>query len=563
MTPELPRPGPAPGLKDAFTCGKTDTGSTPRRLWRLTGSQYRNTLAVAFMGQRHKWGQRPPALNFDPIVPFDPPNSADRFSNLAWSYAMGDGEMRLAIQASKDLATRLVAAAKADNRPCLGKKPLGDCVKELVTARGAILFRRPLTADEVTEFVQMATANQVMLGDDRAVAMVFQSLLMSPHFLFRLEQGSSAADPSGATRLTPFELASALSFALTDFPPDDDLWKAAEANTLGTPEQIRAQVERLIGVTDPIAAKDNTPAFSLFENRPINRFFSEYVPYKNVHQVFKDPKYKFHVPEKLEDETAALVKDVLSTNGRNDFLKTLLTSADGFIHGDVLGSYNLDKILTQDQFCKNTGDHNCANRHRLTFPMGQRAGLLTQPAFLVAFSKPEETEPVQRGRFIAESLLCRTVPDLPIGEVPVLPDLGPSTMRDRLSHHSIEPRCSGCHQMMDSMGLALEIYDHLGRYREVESAKTIDSAGVLSGSENQDGAFKNAVDLMARLGSSSLVSQCFVRHSFAYWLGRQDGVGDGCALVAAQAAFSKTGDYVELLASFFTSRPFLYRRIEK
>jgi hypothetical protein len=82
---------------------------------------------------------------------------------------------------------------------------------------------------------------------------------------------------------------------------------------------------------------------------------------------------------------------------------------------------------------------------------------------------------------------------------------------------------------------------------------------MLTGSGNQDGPFQSAVDLLTKLGSSTTVNQCFVRHSFAYWLGRLDAPGDGCSMAAVATAFGKNGDYVELLASLFSSRSFLFR----
>jgi hypothetical protein len=565
-TPPLDRPGASPALAEAFKCGKPEAASTPRRLWRLSKEQYTASIWTLFHGRMSSTRRMP--SDYGTLVPWDPPNPADRFSNLAWSYSMGDGEMRLAYQAARELSTRLVAAIRQDSgRSCIGKIPLGDCVKQLVTARGPLLYRRPLTADEVTELVTTATTNQPMLGDDRAIAVVFQMLLMSPHFLYRVELGLGPA-AGGANRLDPYELAAALSLGLADAPPDEELWKAAEAGQLGTAAELRAHVERLLRAqvtVKPETAKDDTPGKGpTFGSHPIlQRFFAEYVPYRQVFQVFKEPsRYRFHDPEKLVSDTEHLIRDLLNKSGRKDFLKTLLTTSDGYVHGNSLPSYNLDKTFTQDQFCKNTGDHNCARANPVMLPTGQRAGLLTQPSFLAALSKPEETEPVQRGRFVAETLLCRTVPELPIGQVPQLPNAGPITMREKLVQHSKDPGCAACHSLMDDLGLALESFDHLGRYRELESGKPIDASGELSGTGDRDGPFKNGVELLDRLAGSRVAGQCFVRHSFAYWMGRPDAAGDACALTDAFAAYQKGGDYVELIASLFTSRSFLYRSMQ-
>jgi hypothetical protein len=165
---------------------------------------------------------------------------------------------------------------------------------------------------------------------------------------------------------------------------------------------------------------------------------------------------------------------------------------------------------------------------------------------------------VQRGRFVAEHLLCRTVPDLPIGQVVSLPEIV-GTMREKLALHTKDPACGACHRLMDPLGLAFEVYDHLGRYRTMEGTRPIDASGAVTGTTDRDGAFKDAVELLGRLADSTTVSQCFVRHAFTYWMGRQDGQGDGCSLVGAHAAFTRAGDHLELLASLFSSRSFLYR----
>lgn len=538
-------PPPPPDLASAFSCNKPGSGAGPQRIWRLSVTQLKRTVNTLFSG-------RPTATNkpkdASMIEPWDPPNPADRYTNLAWSYGVSDGEFVLGLQSAHDVANRLLPNLKS--KGCLGKQAIGDCVKTTVNQYGPLLFSRPLDPAEVADYAAIATANAPQLGDDRAMAVVIEMMLLSPNALFRTELGGGAPDASGAVHLTPYETAAALSYSVSDAPPDDVLWKAAQDNALNTPEQLRPHIDRMLSAG--LAAQDS-----------VTRFFREYLRYYNVFQVFKDAtRYPFHKPADLAKETDDEIADMLTTAGHKDFLKTMLTSGDVFIHGSTPQSYNLESQYNSNLLCKMTGDFNCVKTHKVAAPPGQRAGLLTQPSFLASFSKPEETEPVQRGRFIAENLLCRSIPSPEgvIGMIPPLPDLGPNvTMRDRLSMHSKDPRCASCHMLMDPLGLPLEAYDHVGRFRSMENGKTIDASGTLGGSGNQDGAFMGPLELMNKLASSNTVAQCFVRQTFTYWMGRQDASGDSCSLTAALSAFQKGGDYGELLASLFSSRSLLWR----
>jgi hypothetical protein len=192
-------------------------------------------------------------------------------------------------------------------------------------------------------------------------------------------------------------------------------------------------------------------------------------------------------------------------------------------------------------------------------PATQRAGLLTHPAFLAGHAAFEETLPVKRGRFVNESLLCRDIPEAPLEVVAKLPSAN-STMREKLAVHSKEPSCAACHDLLDPPGLALEAYDAYGRYRSTQFGKPIDAGGVLTGTADADGPFKDAVDLSRRLAGSTTVEQCFVRHAFRYYMGRQEDGFDGCGLDTAVRAYaSGAGDLHALVASLFTSSSFLDR----
>jgi hypothetical protein len=279
----------------------------------------------------------------------------------------------------------------------------------------------------------------------------------------------------------------------------------------------------------------------------VQRFFREYLQYERVDDVFKEPKlFPFHNPTLLTDDTAAWIQALLERDGGKKMLRALLTDASAVVRKKTAPSYDVDAATVGDK------------PQLVTLP--NRAGLLTQPSVLAALSESDHNDPVKRGKFILETLLCGQVPSLPIGQIPPLPEArADTTLRSRLAMHTAEPACRTCHQWLDPLGLGLESYDHVGRFRTMEAGRPVDASGELRGAGEVDGPFQGAAELAAKLAASPVVSACFVRHTFRYWMGRQERPEDGCGLRAAHEAFRKDGDYVALLQDLFTSRAFLER----
>jgi hypothetical protein len=115
---------------------------------------------------------------------------------------------------------------------------------------------------------------------------------------------------------------------------------------------------------------------------------------------------------------------------------------------------------------------------------------------------------------------------------------------------------------MDPIGLGFEAFDHYGRPRAMEAGKPVDASGTLVGSGDRDGPFADARDLLGRLSTSRRAAECFVSHSFEYWMGRKAAVSDGFALSRAATGYETAGgDYTALLKAFFSSDSFLTRKL--
>jgi hypothetical protein len=203
-----------------------------------------------------------------------------------------------------------------------------------------------------------------------------------------------------------------------------------------------------------------------------------------------------------------------------------------------------------------------------------RAGLLTHPAWLIAHSLNDTTDPIRRGKWIRERLLAGTVPDLPITVDATIPEDHTKTLRERLAVTE-QQECWRCHQQMNPLGYPFEIYDDFGRFRTEESldklpksngrhpSKPVHSSGVLTGTGNQklDGDVQDALELIDRLAASDRVRQSIIRHAFRYFMGRNEMLTDSQTLIAADKDYLKSdGSFNALIVSLLTSDSFLYRK---
>src|SRR6185436_8947720 len=181
---------------------------------------------------------------------------------------------------------------------------------------------------------------------------------------------------------------------------------------------------------------------------------------------------------------------------------------------------------------------------------------LTHPALLANLASAEGSDPIKRGVFVTEALLCLSLPD-PAANIPDLPAPRPGlSMRQRLEQHRAAPACASCHQLFDPVGLALENYDSNGRYRQTDEGVPIDSSADVQQGTDLDGHYADGQAWLARVPTSAAVRDCMVQRWLEYALRRDLGPGDTCAAAAIQRQFRERGDLTALLASIATSGPF-------
>lgn len=223
---------------------------------------------------------------------------------------------------------------------------------------------------------------------------------------------------------------------------------------------------------------------------------------------------------------------------------------------------------------------------RQPFKISNRMGILTHPAWLTAHSLNVSTDPVVRGKWIREKLLAGFIPDVPITVDAAIPEDHNRTLRQRLHAKTSASACWRCHEAMNPLGYAFEMYDDLGRFRTEEELEypehlvkeapdigpytrntyrkvALDTTGHLSGTgdEKLDGEVANALDLIARLAKSDRVRQSIIRHAFRYFMGRNEMLSDSQTLIAAdQAYLNSGGSFNAVIISLLSSDSFIYRK---
>ena len=411
--------------------------------------------------------------------------------------------------------------------------PDDACATELIERVGRLLFRRPLTDEELAARVDVARASSAELRDFyEGLELALVSFLVSPEFLFRVEEAEpDPADPS-RFRLTSISIASRLSYLLWNTTPDEELLAAGESGALVDELGITEQVERLLA-----SPKLETG---------LRAIFSDLYDLKQVDDglVRKDatlfPAYTQPMIEEAKEQTLRTI--VAHLTEERDY-RTLFTTPESFMTRRLGVIYQVPVATASGWepyvFAQDAG----------------RAGLLSHVSLNALHSHAGRSSATLRGKFVREVLLCQTVPDPPADvDFSILEDTSGQllTSRDRLEVHVTNDACAGCHNLMDPIGLALEKFDAIGMYREKENGAFIDSSGELDGVPYDD-----ATGLGEALSQHPDLGPCLVRSLYRYSVGREAEGGEEALLEELNRRFADSGYVVsDLLRDILSSEGF-------
>lgn len=373
-------------------------------------------------------------------------------------------------------------------------------------------FRRPVREEEVERLLAMFDrAFQRGDGFEPAVKLALQAVLISPHFLFLVEQEPEA---EGVYRLGHYELASRISYFLWASMPDDELLALANEQKLYDENVLRGQVRRMLADAKARGLADS--------------FATQWLSIGALGDTVKPdperfPEFDAQLAADMRAEAVGLVELVL----REDRSVLELLDADYVLVNDRLAAhYGLPPVEGPEL-------------RRVPLEDRRRGGVLGLGAVLTATSFPLRTSPVLRGKWVLEQLLGAHIPPPP-PDAGVLPqDDRPRdglTLRQQLEAHRTQPQCAACHQRMDPLGFGLESFDAIGRTRHHAGGKPIDSSGVLPTGESFAGPTELKQALRARQGE---FLANLARKMFGYAMGRDLNRFDQCVIddcVAALAA---------------------------
>jgi hypothetical protein len=361
-------------------------------------------------------------------------------------------------------------------------------------------------------------------------------MLMSPHFLFRIERDPDPRNPALVHEVSQYELASRISYFLWSSMPDDELMALAEAGRLRDPELLAGQIDRMLA--DPRAS-----AFA--EN-----FAGQWLETRNLDIVRPDPdtfkEWDAELRDAMKRETTMFFEHVLRENRPvSDFLKADYT----FLNERLARHYGIPGVTGPEM-------------RRVTLDTDRRGGVLSQAAVLTVSSYPTRTSPVLRGKYVLQTILG-TPPDPPPGDVPPLEggDAGAGrSAREQLEWHRRNPACATCHRNMDPLGFGLENYDAIGRWRDHDGTFAVDATGTLPDGQT----FRTPGEMRALLVSQlPQFSRTLTEKMLIYALGRGLEPYDRRAVEAIQRASADGGYRLRtMVRQVILSLPFQARRGE-
>ncbi|MDD9891597.1 MAG: DUF1592 domain-containing protein [Gammaproteobacteria bacterium] len=344
----------------------------------------------------------------------------------------------------------------ADEEPACAREILGDLARQA--------YRRPIDQNDLQGLLDFYTRGRSLGSFDTGIQFALERLLVSPDFLFRIQQDPAEIASGNSYLISDIELASRLSFFLWSSAPDEELLQLAERDSLREPGVLEQQVQRMM-------ADARATAF-------IKNFVGQWLYLRNLAGHYPlpaaYPEFDENLREAFQQETELFINDQISSD---QSILALLSAPYTYINERLAEHYGVPGIYG-----------NRFRRVELNNP--QRAGLLSHGSLLTVTSYPNRTSPVLRGKFVLENLLGSPPPEPP-PNVPALEEAGEDgrmlSMREAMVQHRENPACRVCHAAMDPIGFSLENYDAVGKWRREFANQPIDASGTMPDGREFDG----------------------------------------------------------------------------
>jgi hypothetical protein len=362
---------------------------------------------------------------------------------------------------------------------CRPKAPAQEepCARQILTTLVRRAYRQPASTADVNRAMDFYRSGRKDGGSfDAGIQLALQRILASPKFVLRVERDPETVTAGTAYKISDVELASRLSFFLWSSIPDDELMAVAAKGALRQPAMLEQQVRRML--RDPRAD-------SLVDN-----FAAQWLQLRNLQRITPDndlfPEFDDNLRQSFRREVELLFETVMRED-RN-----------------VLDLLNADFTFVDERLAKHYGIPSVYGSHfrRIPVPDEARKGLLGKGAILSITSNADRTSPVVRGKWILDNLQGMPPPAPPAVVPPLTASAGtadkPKSMRDQMATHRANAVCASCHKLMDPIGLAMENFDAVGRWRTKDAAGPIDATGDLSDGTHVDGIVQLRQALLKR-----------------------------------------------------------------
>ena len=410
------------------------------------------------------------------------------------------------------------------------------CAEKIVSTLARRAYRRPLTEADLSSLMKFYDAGRSEGSFDRGIEMAVRAVLVSPKFIFRVEQDPVGVAPGTPYRISDLELASRLSFFLWSSIPDDELLEAASRGRLRKGDELERQVRRMLA---------DRRADALVAN-----FAGQWLHIRNLRNTTPDkndfPDFDDNLRQAFERELNLFVGSIISEDRS---VLDLITADYTFVNERLAKHYRIPNVY---------GPH----FRRVTVTEDARKGLLGKGGILLVTSHADRTSPVVRGKWILDNLLGTPPPPAP-ANVPPFPEETPGvpkTVRARMEQHRASPQCASCHRIMDPIGLALENFDAVGVWRTQEAGATIDASGELADGSRINGAVELRASLLKR---PEVLVGTMTEKLVTYALGRGVEADDMPAVRAIVRGSAQDGyRFSSIVRGIVTSVPFQMRRAE-
>lgn len=391
-------------------------------------------------------------------------------------------------------------------------------------------FRRPASQSEVAKLVRLAAqVRNDGASYEEGIQVAMQAVLVSPHFLFKVERPQNPVAGQPMPPITDYELATRISYFLWSSMPDDELLTLAHRGEIRNRSKLLKKIASMIA--DPRAS------------RFVENFAGQWLQLRNLDVVDPDDQMFAEFDDDLRElmrmETLVFFNAVMKANLP---VTTLMNANFTYLNEPLAKFYGVYNVKG-------------SKFRKVSLEGTPRGGLLTHASVLTVTSNPTRTSPVKRGKWILENILNTPPPPAP----PNIPELEKGmlvgTLRERMEQHRENPACAACHNMMDPLGFALENFDPIGRWRTRDGRDLIDASGKMP-----DGTSFNGVGDLRGVLSNERGEQfvrCVAEKMLTYAIGRGTEYYDKCAIdKIVEDCRSKDFKFAYLIAGIIQSDPF-------